>query len=155
MGDGADDAYDQAMKEAERDPSVWDEDSRRRRTHVPGDPKELEATVRAFLAAYDETEPHVERIYTGAFVHGIKYDGPTYERELIALREALRHSAASRDGTVLEGWAKHAMTYGGNAAYLFATHGLSSNAESFDKIGDPATLIIRPAPPTNRENEGE
>ena len=43
----------------------------------------------AFVEKLEQLQPSIDGMYHFAYIHGVKYDGPTYEAELKTLRAAL------------------------------------------------------------------
>lgn len=59
--------------------------------------EELRTKASAFVNKLDELTPAINGMFTFAFVHGNKYDGPTWEKELAELRSALTSGQAQHE----------------------------------------------------------
>lgn len=59
---------------------------------------EVKARAEAVLEKLKACEEAAEPIYASAWVHGVKYEGPTYKDEVAALRTALERAGTSSAG---------------------------------------------------------
>ena len=55
--------------------------------------REFEKTARALLDRLDEVHKASQDVYVVAFIHGVRYDGPTWNEQADKLRELLEGKA--------------------------------------------------------------
>lgn len=60
------------------------------RKRNPTRAEKLEKAIENFLKGYDKADKDVVAIYQAAYVHGIKYTGYQYTRELQKLRDLVK-----------------------------------------------------------------